>query len=163
MKEEVLKELEHLLKALGVSVTSIEAKSATKGLTFAIQSPDSALLIGNQGETLDALTYILRRIIDNKFTDDAAREVSLDVNGYKEAQAERLKGVARMLAERAKMFKHDVEMEPMSSYERLIIHSAFENDPNIKTESYGEGKFRRVVIKYVEVTVTDSQLTTNNK
>jgi spoIIIJ-associated protein len=87
-----------------------------------------------------------------------AREISLDVNGYKEAQAERLKGVAKMLAERAKMFKHDVEMEPMSAYERLVIHSVFENDPTIRTESHGEGKFRRVVIKYVQTETSPETL-----
>ena len=157
MMEEVKKEIQSLLGALGVTVSSIEVKEkpAHKGVTFSIESPDSKLLIGNQGENLDALTYILRRIIDTKFVEDSARDISIDVNGYKEAQAERLKGVAKMLAERAKMFKHDVEMEPMSSYERLIIHSAFENDPNIKTESHGEGRFRRVVIRYVEATGSD--------
>lgn len=151
MKEEVLKELEYLLKVMGITVSSIDTRPREGGITFAIESPDSRLLIGNQGETLDALTHVLRKIIDTKFVEDSGRDISLDVNGYKEAQAERLKGVARMLAERAKMFKHDVEMEPMTAYERLIIHSVFENDPNIKTESHGEGKFRRVVIKYIEV------------
>lgn len=150
MKEEIIKELENILKSLNVVVASIETKPSFKGVTFSIQSPDSALLIGRDGETLDALTYLLRRIVETKFVEDSAREISIDVNGYKEAQAEKLKGVARMLAERAKMFKHDVEMEPMSSYERLVVHSAFENDPSVKTESYGEGRFRRVVIKYIE-------------
>jgi spoIIIJ-associated protein len=151
MKEEIKKELQKLLETMGITVTLIEIKTTGRGVIFSIESPDSALLIGNHGETLDALTYLLRRVIENKFTEETAREISLDVNGYKEAQAERLKSVARMLAERAKMFKHDVEMEPMSSYERLVIHSSFENDPNIRTESYGEGRFRRVVIKYVEI------------
>lgn len=152
MKGEILKEIEGLLSVLGIQVSSIEVTSNPRGVVFSIQSPDSARLIGLNGETLDALTHILRRIVERKFSEESARDISLDVNGYKKAQAERLKGVARMLAERAKMFKHDVEMEPMSSYERLIVHSAFEGDPNIKTESHGEGKFRRVVIKYIETT-----------
>lgn len=150
MKEEIIKEIEAILKAMSVSVSSIETKSSFKGITFSIQSSDSALIIGREGETLDALTHILRRIVETKFAEGSAREISIDVNGYKEARVEKLKGAARMLAERAKMFKHDVEMDPMSSYERLVIHSEFENDPSIKTESYGEGRFRRVVIKYVE-------------
>jgi spoIIIJ-associated protein len=151
MKDEILKELEQLLHSLGISVSKIEVKNSGRGITLAVDTPDSGIITGNHGEVLDALTYILRRIIDTKFVEDSARDISLDINGYKEAQAERLRGVARMLAERAKMFKHDVEMEPMTAYERLVIHSAFENDPHIKTESHGEGKFRRVVIKYVEV------------
>ena len=53
-----------------------------------------------------------------------------------------------MLGERAKVFKYDVEMSPMNSYERRIIHSLFANDREISTESVGEGKVRRVVLKY---------------
>lgn len=161
MKDEILKELEQLLSSLGISVTKIDIKSSPRGITLSVESPNSSILIGNHGETLDALTYLLRRIIDTKFVEDSARDISLDINGYKEAQAERLRGVARMLAERAKMFKHDVEMEPMTAYERLIIHSAFENDPNIKTESHGEGKFRRVVIKYIEPAESSSETPRN--
>ena len=56
--------------------------------------------------------------------------------------------IARMLAQRARLFKHDVEMEPKSAYERLVIHELFSNDPEIKTESAGEGKFRHIVLKY---------------
>ncbi len=151
MKDEIIKELEGILKALNVTISSIEAKSSFKGFSFSIQSSDSAIIIGKEGETLDALTHILRRVVETKFAEGIGHEISIDVNGYKEARVEKLKGTARMLAERAKMFKHDVEMDPMSSYERLVVHSAFENDPSIKTESYGEGRFRRVVIKYIEV------------
>jgi len=160
MKDEIVKEIEGLLKAMGVALTSIEVKQNPRGVVFSIETPDSARLIGGSGEALDATTHLLRRIVEKKFSEESAREISLDVNGYKEIQAERLRGVARMLAERAKMFKHDVEMEPMSAYERLVIHSSFEGDPNIRTESHGEGKFRRVVIKYIEI-IDNPPLTAN--
>jgi spoIIIJ-associated protein len=55
---------------------------------------------------------------------------------------------ARPLAQRARLFKHDVEMAPMSAYERLVVHELFSEDPEIKTESAGEGKFRHIVLKY---------------
>ena len=53
-----------------------------------------------------------------------------------------------MMAERARSFQYDVELSPMSSYERLIIHTTLSDAPNVKTESQGEGRNRRVVIKY---------------
>ena len=53
------------------------------------------------------------------------------------------------MAERARELKYDVEMEPMSSYERLIIHSVLQGSANIKTESQGDGRSRRVVVRYV--------------
>jgi len=55
---------------------------------------------------------------------------------------------ARMLAQRARLFKHDVELAPQSAYERLVVHELFAEDPEIKTESAGEGKFRHIVLKY---------------
>jgi predicted RNA-binding protein Jag len=53
------------------------------------------------------------------------------------------------MSDRAKSFKIDVELDPMSSYERMIVHSYLEGVPEIKTESIGEGSSRRVVIKYI--------------
>lgn len=53
-----------------------------------------------------------------------------------------------MLAERARTFKHDVEMSPMSPYDRLIVHASLTGLPDIKTESLGEGQVRHIVIKY---------------
>jgi spoIIIJ-associated protein len=52
------------------------------------------------------------------------------------------------MAERARSFQYDVELSPMSAYERLIVHTTLQNAPNVKTESLGEGRNRRVVIKY---------------
>ena len=55
---------------------------------------------------------------------------------------------AKMMAERARSFQYDVELSPMTAYERLIIHTTLQNEPHVKTESQGEGRNRRVVIKY---------------
>ena len=56
----------------------------------------------------------------------------------------------RAYAERAKAFQSDVEMDSMSSYERMVVHAAPADDPNIKTESKGTGRERKVVVKYVQ-------------
>ena len=53
------------------------------------------------------------------------------------------------MASRAKTFKRDIELEPMSSYERMIVHSTLADDTAVRTESDGEGKFRKVIIKYI--------------
>jgi spoIIIJ-associated protein len=73
----------------------------------------------------------------------------IDVERVQELEkVERVRENARMLAQRARLFKHDVEMSPMTSYERLVVHELFAEDPEIKTESAGEGKFRHIVLKY---------------
>jgi spoIIIJ-associated protein len=72
----------------------------------------------------------------------------IDVNNYYENQMEKVRANARMLAQRARLFKHDVELPPQSAYERLVVHELFADDPEIGTESAGEGKFRHIVLKY---------------
>ncbi len=71
----------------------------------------------------------------------------VDVNDYQGKNIERIKSQALDLAEKVTLFKRDVEMAPMSSYERMIVHSVLEDNPNVFTESIGENGFRRLVIK----------------
>ena len=86
-------------------------------------------------------------MVEKVYGEEAAAFL-IDVNGHHEAQMEHVRQDARTLAQRVRLFKHDVEMPPLSSYERLVVHEMFSNDPDITTESAGEGKFRHIVLKY---------------
>ena len=121
----------------------------------AITSKNSKELIGPQGETLRAINSIARRLIEAKYGEESASFL-IDVNGYHEEKMEVVRATARMLAQRARLFKHDVEMSPMSPYERLVVHELFSEDPEIQTESQGEGKFRHIVLRYKTKTVAPS-------
>ena len=72
----------------------------------------------------------------------------IDVNEHRTKQIKDIQTKAIMMAERARSFQYDVELTPMSAYERLIVHTTLQDAPNVKTESQGEGRNRRVVIKY---------------
>jgi spoIIIJ-associated protein len=147
MTPELLKEtVSKLLSLLDVEVTSLEV-GGTHRTVVSISSPDSARLIGPGGEHLKALNSIARRLLEAKYGEEATSFL-IDVNGYHEAQMENVRQNARMLAQRARLFKHDVEMDPMSAYERLVVHELFADDPEITTESAGEGKFRHIVLKH---------------
>ncbi len=135
-----------LLSLLGVETDSIDVKTGHRTVV-AVNSKESARLIGSGGEHLRALNTIARRLVEAKHGEEAASFL-IDVNGHHEAEMEKVRQNARMLAQRARLFKHDVELEPMSPYERLVIHELFAEDPEIKTESAGEGKFRHIVLKY---------------
>lgn len=137
-----------LLALLGVEVESV-AVTGTHRTVVAVVSKESDKLIGQNGETLRALNMIAKRLVEAKYGEEAATFI-IDVNGYQEAQLEGVRQNARMLAQRARLFKHDVELEPMSPYERLVVHELFAEDPEIATESAGEGKFRHIVLKYKE-------------
>lgn len=150
--------LEEMLKHLGVSVTDlgVEIDDKTGSARFIISTPDSALLIGERGDRLMALNHIVKRMIEKKFGEITATDgggFMIDVNDYRKKQLDTLRAKAHMLAERARYFRSSVEMDPMSSYERMIIHSEFADTPDITTESTGGGKSRRVVLRFVEVVV----------
>jgi spoIIIJ-associated protein len=135
-----------LLTSLGTPPEEISVTSGHRTVV-AVSSKDSKDLIGPGGEHLRALNAIARRMIETRHGEEAASFL-IDVNGYYEEKMETVRQNARLLAQRARLFKHDVEMSPMSPYERLVVHELFSDDPEIKTESEGQGKFRHIVLKY---------------
>lgn len=144
----VRKHLEELLKKLSVTIDALEEIDHPAHPIFLIKTPDSAVLIGNRGESLQALNYLLRKMVEQELKGESMEQFLVDVNYYQSKKIEELRQKALMLAERARLFKHDVEMSPMSAYERMIVHATFAGHPDVETQSQGEGKFRRVVIKY---------------
>ncbi len=144
--EKITKEIEFFLEKLSIIPDSIDIKEHKLHPIFSIQTKDSALLIGNHGETLRAFNYILKKIINQ----DDSNEIKflIDINGYQERRLKDIEKQAELLADRVRTFKKEVELDPMSAYERMIVHSFFADDPHIETASTGEGRFRKVVLSY---------------
>ena len=139
---------EALLEKLDVKALSIEVTGAADAWKISIESEDEAALVGKDNDRFEALTHLLRRMIAKDIGEDA--KIIVDVNKIREKKEGELKIKATIIADRARAFKTDVEMDPMSSYERMVVHSHLEGALNIKTESVGEGRNRRLVIKYIE-------------
>ncbi len=118
------------------------------GFSISIKSDESRDFIARDKERFEAFTHLLRRMAEKIVGEE--KKISVDINNRQQKQDETLKTKAKIIAERAREFKKDMELEPMSSYERMVIHTALEGLPNIKTESAGVGRERRVVIKFVE-------------
>ncbi len=135
-----------LIERLGCTIETLEVHSGHR-TTVRVTSPDSKQLIGPGGEHLRALNAVAKRMVEHAHGEEAAT-FFIDVNNYRERELEGVRQNARMLAQRARLFKHDVELPPQSAYERLVVHELFAEDPEIATESTGEGKFRRIVLKY---------------
>lgn len=116
---------------------------------FVIRTQESGILIGENGQNFIALNYLIKRIAEQRFKEKNEERIhfSLDVNDYQAKKIEELKNLAKMTAQRVRYFKKEIAMEPMTSYERRVIHSALTEDPDIITESTGEGLERKVVIK----------------
>lgn len=142
-----------LLLKLAIEVERIEVvdDSSQTLPQFHIFTKDSRLLIGNRGSSLDALNHIIRHIVYKRIGEGSKLpQFLIDVNNYRGRRVEELICNAKSIAERAKLFRHEVEMLPMPPYERMVVHAHFADNPDITTQSHGEGKFRRVVIRYQE-------------
>lgn len=142
--------IEELLQRMNVQFEAVEVvqEPLARCPKFTIKTTDSAVLIGSKGANLFALTHLVKKITARKQNTEETRFI-VDVNDYQEKWLAGLKAKAMVMSGRARSFKINIELEPMSAYERLIIHLYLEGTADIKTESTGEGKNRRVVIKYV--------------
>lgn len=143
--------IEEFLEKLGVTTERVEIVEDVihKTPQFQIVTKDSRLLIGSHGAGLHALNHILRQIVRKQTEDDSSPSpFFVDVNNYHTKRVEEVIYKADLIAERAQLFQREVEMPPMSSYERMIVHAHFAEHPRVSTQSQGEGKFRRVVISY---------------
>jgi spoIIIJ-associated protein len=112
-----------------------------------LKTLDEHTFIGKDSEKFEAFSHLLRKML-SKHLGEA--RVIIDINNLRGKNDDALKAKATILADRARAFKKDVELEPMTSYERRIVHSFLEGAPFIKTESVGDGSSRRLVIRYIE-------------
>ena len=148
MMQEIQNYIEKILNLLEVEYEDISIDiSDSSSYVCNISSKDSRFLIGRDGENLKALNYITKRAISQKNPDQKVH-ILLDVNGYQEEKIKKIKAIAHMMAERSRFFKSAVELDPMNSFERHVIHEYIQDMNDLETESTGTGRDRRVVIKY---------------
>ena len=135
--------LNGLTERMNVPVT-IEVMESEEQLRMQMAGENMSLLIGRRGETLDALQYLTSLNV-NRGREDYLR-VSIDTENYRAKREEALRKLAVRMAGRAKKSGRRVALEPMNPYERRILHSALQNDPEVTTHSEGEEPYRRVII-----------------
>jgi spoIIIJ-associated protein len=113
-----------------------------------IKGDGSGLLIGRHGQTLDALEYVVNRILARKFKE--ATPVSIDTESYRARRRRQLHRIALSKGEQAKREHLAVMLEPMPPRDRRIVHLALKDDPLVTTRSSGEGFLRSIEIVPVE-------------
>ena len=126
---------------LNVEIRAIEGEEF---ITLDLIGKDLGILIGRRGETLDALQYLTNLTVSRHFED--RNKFILDVEGYRSKREETLERLAKKLAERVKESGKNMSLEPMSPYERRIIHTVLQSDEQVRTFSEGEEPYRKVVI-----------------
>ena len=121
------------------------------GKVIRIDGPDAGALIGRHGETLDALQYLANLALNAELdkSGEECPKITVDIEGYRARREETLRSLAKRTADKVKRFKRNIALEPMTPYERRIIHSALQNDSQVMTASVGSDENRKVVIHYV--------------
>lgn len=135
---------EEFFGRLGVDI-SFSLKEEGGVVEIDLEGKDPGLLIGFHGETLQALQLILNLIVYRKL--GKWRTIVLDVDNWRKKREESLRRLAKTTAERVKFLGEEIELSPMTPFERRIVHLALATDPQVTTESRGEGRERRIVVK----------------
>ncbi len=160
-KEEILNLIKELIEKTSVGVIDISileedfvSKSfgGQNSTWFKVEVNQPHYFIDHEGEALFALNHLVKRIIESKsdlVLGVLSQNILIDVNGFHKKRIENLHAIAHMMAERARYFKSNIEVDPMSSFDRRIVHEFLSSENDLKTESTGFGPTRRVVIKYV--------------
>ena len=146
-KQEVQNLIKELIEKTGVLVSSIDVVEEKNNNTLlAVVVSEPHLFISRDGEALYALNHIIRRIVEKL---EPEKTFLIDINDFQKKKIDSVRAVAHMMSERARYFKANVEVDPMSAFERRIVHEFLSDATDLKTESVGIGGGRRVVIKYV--------------
>lgn len=143
--EEILERMK--LKAhveLRTDVQQEEGESGITPIALEVDGEDLGILIGRRGETLAALQYILRLIVAHQ--QKARVPLTVDVEGYKQRRYGSLRELALRMAQQAVSTRQSRTLEPMPADERRIVHLALSVNPDVVTQSVGEGELRKVVI-----------------
>jgi len=135
--------LDTLLGLLGVT-GKVEILSDEIPLDLDIKGDDLGILIGRRGQTLAPLEYITKLMVVGRLK--AWVPLTIDVAGYRKRRRDSLQRLALYLAEQVKSRRRAITMEPMPADERRIVHLTLADNPDVTTQSMGEGENRKVVI-----------------
>lgn len=143
LAEKAQKTLKEILSFLGMEA-KIQIKDESDRVWISFKGDGSGLLIGRKGQTLDALEYLVNKIV-HKGAEDK-KKIVVDTENYRARREEALIKLAKRMGEKAKRTGKPVTMSPLNAHERRIVHLALQNDKALRTNSKGTGLYRRIVI-----------------
>ncbi len=138
-----------ILKGMGVDEVEINVSEDDESISLDLDCGNGyGYIIGRRGETLDAIQYLTRLVI-NKGKEDY-RRVSINAGNYRQKREDTLKELAKKQAERVKKYGRNVCLDPMNPYERRIIHTTVQEIEGVSSHSVGSESDRKVVITLAE-------------
>jgi len=135
--------LKEVTLAMSLNV-NLDVTSKDKQVNVNMSGDNMGLLIGKRGHTLDALQYLTNLAVNQISEPNAS--VILDTENYRRRRRDTLESLAHGIARKVKSTRKSVTLEPMSRFERHVIHTALQNDRYVRTSSEGNEPYRYVVI-----------------
>ncbi len=136
--------MERILELMGEKAKVVGRFDEEDRLSLSIDAQDPGLLIGKQGQTLEALQYLITKMVAKR----ARRKVRvfIDIESYRARHQEALTQLAIKSGDKVKKSGKPVTLNPMNPHDRRIIHLALQGDKDLKTMSRGEGLYKKVVV-----------------
>jgi spoIIIJ-associated protein len=141
---EIAKNALEKMVAFIVEDATVAVEDASDIVKFKVEGSNSALLIGKHGRTLDALQYIVQKIVQKEKR--TKKRIVVDVEGYRERRKASLTQLALRLGEKVKRSGKPATISPMNAYDRRIVHVALKDESKVRTQSMGSGALRKLVI-----------------
>jgi spoIIIJ-associated protein len=135
--------LRDLLKHIGLDV-SVTPRTEGNTLFLKVEGPDTENARGKKGEVLDALQYILGKVLGNAEQPD--QKVSIDIGDFRAGREDSISELGRFLIEKSLKLQKTIAIHPMGSADRKVIHSAVQSDGRASSQSEGDGMARRLFI-----------------
>jgi len=135
--------LERILTGIAVP-SRVEGRIDGETIHLDIKGDGTGLLIGRHGQTLDAIQYIVGRIVGKQLGEK--KVIVIDTERYRERRRENLERLSRQMGEKAKSTGRAVSLQPMSASDRRIVHLALKHDRDLETRSEGEESMKSVKI-----------------
>lgn len=144
--EEVVRGRDALRRIIDFITTGadIRVETGPDRILYNIEGGEAGVLIGKRGQTLEAIQYIVEKIV-NRQSENRIR-IQIDVEGYLNNRRENLQSLARKLSEKAKSTGKPATIAQMNAHDRRIIHLTLKNDQGVRTQSIGDGFYRKLVI-----------------
>ena len=136
--------LENILALIPMEDITVTAKQTNGIISLAIEGDKSGLLIGRKGKTLDALQFIVNKIVNK--TLEKRTQVVVDSESYRKRRKEFLTQMALQMGAKAKRIKKPVATNLLYPHDRRIVHMALRDDDGVSTKSRGDGLFKKVII-----------------
>jgi spoIIIJ-associated protein len=138
--------LGEILNRMGFAA-EVEATENEERIALEIKGPDTSLMIGKKGATLDALQHLVAKVVLRGQEPDSHKPIQVDAEGYRARREETLISMAQRLAEKVRASGRSLEVDPMTAADRRIMHMALRDAPGVSTRSEGEGIDRRMIIE----------------